>query len=78
MTITETDLLSELAAEITLPPLLPDDVTIGRLANKCNPPKAERTVKKFLDNKVASGEMVKVKCMNEYGKAITAYRKAEG
>jgi hypothetical protein len=75
--ITETDLLTELAAEMTLPPLLKDDVTAGRLADKFSPKKTQKTARTFLEAKVAAGELVRVKCVNEYGKAVTVYRKKE-
>ena len=70
-------MLDELAAELTLPPLLPDDVTAGRLAEKFSPKKTEKTARTFLEAKVAAGELVRVICINEYGKKVTVYRKNE-
>jgi hypothetical protein len=79
MTITETDLLAELASELTLPALQPDDVTAGRLAketSKHGAVKSENTIRTYLHRKVAAGELIEVKCVDPAtGNPITAYRK---
>ena len=75
-TITETDLLSELVREITLPPLLPDDVTSKRLEERTG--MSNSACRRFLENKVAAGELMPVRCIGDNGHIVTAYRKAEG
>jgi hypothetical protein len=81
ITFTESDLLAELAAELTLPALQPDDVTAGRLAqeiNKHGVVKSENTIRTYLHRKVSAGELIEVKCVDPAtGNPITAYRKKE-
>lgn len=71
----DTDLLDELAQEFTLPPLRPEDVTVGRLAKRLNI--TAHTAADKLEAKVRAGELVSVKCRNDNGNKVTAYRRKE-
>jgi hypothetical protein len=75
------NMLEELAAELTLPALQPDDVTAGRLAKEISKHggavKSENTIRAYLHRKVVAGELIEVKCVDPAtGSPITAYRKA--
>jgi hypothetical protein len=68
-------MLDELAAEIILPPLLPDDVTIGRLVQQKG--RSQDFWTYHLKKRVVSGELIEVKCSDDRGMRVIAYRKAE-
>ena len=72
--MTENELLNELAKELTLPDIEPDEVTAVMLSESvnCSWSKAASVLK----TKLAAGELTARKVRTPEGKIATAYRKA--
>lgn len=73
--ITTNQVMADLLAAHELPDLLPDDITSQRVTAKSK--YTSDYWRNILDAKVASGELIKVKCRNPQTKCpVFAYRPA--
>ena len=70
----ESELLEELAKELYIPPIEPDEVTAQQLANRLG--MGYQYVANQLKNKVASGELTVRTVKMPDGKVSKAYRKS--
>ncbi len=71
--VTEDDLLEALAAELSLPPIQPDDVTVARLAARAGVSLA--TAARHLAQKRDAGELVELEAMTADGHRCKVYRR---
>ncbi len=72
--MTENELLDLLSAELELPDITPDEVTIKMLAERSG--RSESAVSDLLKRKVAAGEMTTRRVRTPSGHPVTAYRLA--
>ena len=73
MDITENELLEELAGELSLPPIQPEDVTVARLAARAGVSLA--TAARHLAQKRDAGELVELEAQTPDGHRCKVYRR---
>ena len=73
MDITENELLEELAAELSLPPIQPGDVTVRSLAARAGV--SLSTASRLLERKAAAGELVELEALTPDGHRCKVYRR---